>query len=285
MLDYYILITLQRRNNTSYVAGEKNNKKILDLYNDIEMIKQINFQFPNDNIYTDEDIKRAEAFITYLKSGYNTKLDVYNLLKNELSNRSIENQEKYLNSLLNDNNKDYYNILNYSNRRINKELHKISKYVINYCIKHEIGNIGIGYNVGWKQNTKNLGKKFNRKFQAIPHAKLLHQLKYKAELVGINLITVPELYTSVSSALDYEPIEEIPKNQRFGTRGVSRMDKDKDGNHKLYNARGLFYSKKSNKIIHSDINGAFNIGRLAFPGLFNNVSQKNMLKTPRNIDL
>lgn len=168
---------------------------------------------------------------------------------------------------------------------MNKETHKITKYVIDYCIKHGIGNIGVGYNKGWKQNTSNMGKKYNRLFQSIPHYTLLQQLKYKAELVGINLVTVPEPYTSQSSAMDLEPIEDIPKNKRLGIRGVNMKGIDEFGEPKTYTVRGLFYSKKSKKFIHSDVNGSFNIGRLAFPDLFDNISQINMLKNPKNINL
>jgi len=169
---------------------------------------------------------------------------------------------------------------------MNKETHKITKYVIDYCIKHEIGNIGIGYNKGWKQNTKNMGKQLNRIFQSIPHYTLLQQLKYKAELVGINLFTVPEPYTSQSSAMDREPIEERPASKRWGIRGVEIKCKDSEGNVlKTYITRNLFYSKKSKKYIHSDVNGAFSILRLAFPDLFDNISQKDMLKNPINIYL
>ncbi|MBA7532129.1 hypothetical protein ES705_24355 [subsurface metagenome] len=293
MIDYHISIAEQRRNNTSFVKDQKNNPKILYLYKQIENMNALIYALKDDCIYTNADIKKAENEIDYIKSNYDKKLIIYNRFKNALSDKSIEDQEQFLKCLLDENKEEYYRILNYCARRINKETHKITRYVIDYCINHKIGNIGTGYNKGWKKKTENLGKRFNRLFQSIPHYTLLQQLKYKAELVGINFVTVPEPYTSQSSAMDYEPIEKRPKSKRMGIRGVEIKCKDSLGNPlldslgkaKTYRARGLFYSKKSKKYIHSDINGAFNIGRLAFSDLFDNISQKDMLKNPRNIDL
>ena len=55
----------------------------------------------------------------------------------------------------------------------------------------------------------------------------------------------------------------------------------KDGvEHKHY---GQFYSYKSDKYIHSDINGAFNIGRKGKSSLFDGIPQSWMLIPPRRI--
>jgi hypothetical protein len=56
-------------------------------------------------------------------------------------------------------------------------------------------------NVQWK-NEINLGKKTNQNFVSIPHARLIEMLKYKAELMGIEVIEQEESYTSKSNFLN-----------------------------------------------------------------------------------
>ncbi|MEQ9483959.1 MAG: IS200/IS605 family accessory protein TnpB-related protein [Coleofasciculus sp. F4-SAH-05] len=58
-------------------------------------------------------------------------------------------------------------------------------------------------NEGWKQEV-NLGKGHNQKFVNIPHAKLIDQITYKCELIGIKVVIQEESYTSKTSALDLE---------------------------------------------------------------------------------
>lgn len=84
--------------------------------------------------------------------------------------------------------------------------HKISRFIINYCIENNIGTIIIGKNKQWKNNI-NLGAKTNQKFVEIPHAKLIDKINYKAKLVGINVIETEESYTSKCDALALEPIK------------------------------------------------------------------------------
>ena len=57
--------------------------------------------------------------------------------------------------------------------------HKTSKYIVNFCILHNIGTIGIGYNENWKQKVS-LSKISNQSFVSIPFLQLIRQLKYKA---------------------------------------------------------------------------------------------------------
>ncbi len=57
-------------------------------------------------------------------------------------------------------------IQNRSNR-LKDLFHKLSRYIINYCIENKIGTIIIGRNPFWKQNTK-LGSRTNQNFVYIP---------------------------------------------------------------------------------------------------------------------
>lgn len=41
--------------------------------------------------------------------------------------------------------------------RINDKMHKVSRFVVQFCLRNDLGTIIIGHNEGWKQNI-NLGK-------------------------------------------------------------------------------------------------------------------------------
>lgn len=144
------------------------------------------------------------------------------------------------------------------------------------CDQYDIGTILIGYNEGWKNHSK-LSKAVNRKFIPLPFYKLIACIKYKSELCGINVIIQEESYKSKCSAIDKESIE-----FHYEYAGIRNPDiKGKDGkSHKHY---GQFYSYISNKYVHSDVNGAFNIGRKAIPYLFENIIQRQMLIPPVRI--
>ena len=81
------------------------------------------------------------------------------------------------------------------NRRIRHELHLASRRVIELLVQAGIGTLIIGKNDGWKQEI-NLGRRTNQNFVAIPHARFIQMLAYKAELVGIRVIAREESYTS-----------------------------------------------------------------------------------------
>lgn len=139
----------------------------------------------------------------------------------------------------------YSNKLNklnhYRNCWIDDKLHKISRFIVDYCIENNIGTIIIGQNKGWKIGI-NIGKKINQAFVNIPTSKLIDKISYKAELVGIKVICNEESYTSKCDSLALEPVQK----------------------HKVYLGkrikRGLFQSSVG-KLINADINGSINIAR------------------------
>jgi len=104
-----------------------------------------------------------------------------------------------------------------------------------------------------------MGKRNNQNFVNIPFHRLVSQIQYKAELVGIDVVKINEDHTSKCSFLDNEPIEH--HDMYVGTRGVYRS-KAEGGNGKV--SHGLFKTA-TGKIINSDVNGAYNILRKAFP--------------------
>ena len=134
------------------------------------------------------------------------------------------------------------------NNKIKDLMHKISRFIVNFCKQYNIDTLVVGYNSKWKQEIE-LGKINNQNFVSIPYYQFINMLKYKCEEEGINLILVEESYTSGCSFLDGEEINETNYN-------LQRRIK-----------RGLF---KSNKgiLINADVNSAYNIIRKVFPEAF-----------------
>lgn len=132
----------------------------------------------------------------------------------------------------------------YRNLWINDKIHKISKFIIDFCKKNDIGTITIGLNKNWKQNI-NLGNKNNQKFVEIPFSSLIDKISYKAKLVGIDVKITEESYTSKVDHLAFESFEK----------------------HDIYlgkrKKRGLFQSSV-NQLINADINGSIGIVRKVF---------------------
>ncbi len=131
---------------------------------------------------------------------------------------------------------------------VNDHLHKTSHFVIQHCLKHDMGRLVIGHSPDWKQGIR-IGKINNQKFVSIPHAKLIEQIQYKAEEYGIQVIVREESYTSKASALDLDPVPTYNpislQYHQFSGRRVKR---------------GL-YKTKAGHFLNADVNGALNILR------------------------
>ena len=125
--------------------------------------------------------------------------------------------------------------------KITDILHKASKYLVNYCVKHKIGTIVFGRNKEWKDSIQ-LGKQTNQNFVSIPFYKLLKMLEYKCKMIGINLVTQEESYTSKCDSLAFE---EVKCHEKYKGSRIKR---------------GLFLSSIG-KVLNADINGALNILR------------------------
>lgn len=129
----------------------------------------------------------------------------------------------------------------YRNCWIDDKMHKISKYIVNFCVSNNIGRIIIGLNKEWKQKI-NIGRRNNQHFVSIPHSKLIDKIMYKAKLLGIEVVTHEESYTS---KIDHLAFEEMKYQDNY-------LGKRK--------RRGLFQSSIG-KLINADINGAIGIAR------------------------
>ena len=127
------------------------------------------------------------------------------------------------------------------NNKINDFMHKASKFIVVYCIEHDIGSIVVGHNKGWKQEA-NCGKRNNQNFVSIPHNKFFSMLKYKAENFGIQFILTEESY---SSKVDHSALEPMKHSENYLGKRVKR---------------GLF-KRADGKVINADLNGAIGILR------------------------
>ena len=126
------------------------------------------------------------------------------------------------------------------NNKIDDYLHKASRYIISQAASNDVRTIIVGHNKNWKQEVS-IGKANTQNFVSIPFDKLIHELKYKGMLEGINVIEIEESYTSKCSALDNETVE---KHDKYIGKRVHR---------------GLFQSK--DHLLNADVNGAINIMR------------------------
>ena len=168
-------------------------------------------------------------------------------------------------SLMIKNGKHYSNAINNltakRNRKVEDYIHKSSRYVVDWCVDHNIDTLICGHNDGWKQGS-DMGKTNNQNFISIPHTTLIKQLKYKCEDKGIKFVEVKESYTSGTSFLDNEePIKENYDKSR-------RVE------------RGLFVANDGTQI-NADVNGAYQIMRKAFP----NVVMQDVRLHPKIINI
>ena len=159
-------------------------------------------------------------------------------------------------------------------KKANDWMHKLTRWVVNWCVKHNIGMMVVGKNQYWKQKIK-LGKRNNQNFVLIPFDQIIQKLSYKLEEVGITLKEQEESHTSKCSFLDNESVEH--HNNYVGKRII----------------RSLFKSAKG-IIIHADVNAGYNIIKKAKPD-FNGgggcalhplryfITNKGIIDKPNNI--
>lgn len=130
-------------------------------------------------------------------------------------------------------------------KKANDYLHKLSRWIVDWYVNHEIGQIIVGRNHNWKQKI-NIGKRNNQNFVLIPFTKLINQVAYKAEEKGITLKEQEESHTSKCSFLDNESIEH---HDSYAGKRITRSI--------FRTARGI--------LIHADVNARYNIMRKAIP--------------------
>lgn len=146
---------------------------------------------------------------------------------------------------------------------IETHLHKISRWIINYCLQNNIENVVIGRNKDWQRNS-NLGRKNNQLFAQIPFEELIRKISYKAEEAGIKIWIVSEEYTSKVSFIDNDIIP------------IKHGEYEFSGKRKK---RGL-YKSKDGILINADVNGSYNILRKCNPEFIYNDGIKGISLYP-----
>ena len=145
------------------------------------------------------------------------------------------------------------------NNSINDYLHKVTRYIVSYCVENQINTVVIGDITNIRKDN-DLGNVTNQKLHSLPFAKIYMMLQYKLKMKGITLVKQSEAYTSQTSPLSRDVSKEsAPKSNRI--------------------KRGLY--KDGDKIWNADSVGAYNILRLHLSAKKINVElDPNELKNP-----
>lgn len=132
------------------------------------------------------------------------------------------------------------------NRQVSDYVNKVVSYVINYCVHQNVGNVVLGYNPSFQQNS-NMGSRNNQVFSKFPFGLFKHKLTHACSVKGINFIIQEESYTSKASFFDTDEIPIFDENScvtyKFSGRRVHR---------------GL-YKSSTGYTYNADVNGALNI--------------------------
>ena len=132
--------------------------------------------------------------------------------------------------------------------RVKDYIRKSARYIISYCIDHNIGTVVVGHNENFKRGS-NLGRKNNQNFTQIPFGELRECLSFLCERYGIQYTEQEESYTSKSSYPDRDELPVYRAGQPYtGTFSGRRVH------------RGL-YVTGGGEVMNADINGAANILR------------------------
>ena len=161
----------------------------------------------------------------------------------------------------------YLNVLSRHHADFMKDqCHKISRAIVNYCMKHRAGTLVLGENKLWKQDC-GMNPQSNQNFVSMPIGLLKQLIIYKAADAGIKIIMQEESYTSQAdiTAMDYIPVYGVDDEKAvFSGRRMKR---------------GL-YKCSNGLIINADCNGAANIMRKAIPDAWKGIVDFSFLASP-----
>ena len=257
-----------------------NNRIGLPLWLKRESIQAVRLKYKNtylylEVIYNKNEEKQKERMlkrrVAAIDPGLNSIATItFNYLKkpisisgrhlksvNQLYNKTVAqlNQEKSEYEKLG--NKDKVNKINdriskvseKRNLRIENELHHISCEIVKILVRNKISKLIFGHNNGQKEKI-NIGKVKNQNFVTIPFNQLITYLEYKCKEKGITFEIQEESYTSKVSFISNDKIPTFNdnSNQEYSFSG-KRVK------------RGKYVDRKHGIIIHSDVNGSYNIMR------------------------
>ncbi len=159
------------------------------------------------------------------------------------------------------------------NCQMRDAINKAARFVINYCLKHQIGHIVFGWNDRQKDSI-NIGKTNNQNFVQIPTARLKNRIRQLAESVGIIFTETEEAYSSQASFLDNDLVPkygEKPKGYKFSGKRIKR---------------GLYQTARG-WLVNADTQAAANCLRKVATQLGFNLAKvgKEALALPKRYDL
>jgi len=150
---------------------QKEDSRIIKKFNQVRIVPKFNSEFFNveivyekDELNHDLDVNRVASIdigVNNLITLVDTAMDEEGRVPLIINGRPIKSINQFYNK-------------------------KSSRFVITYCLENRIGHIVIGRNEGWKQEV-NIGKRNNQNFVSIPFDKVIRQIQYKAQLVGIKV--------------------------------------------------------------------------------------------------
>ncbi len=133
------------------------------------------------------------------------------------------------------------------NNQVHDYMLKATRYLINYCRKHQIGTLIVGYNLDWTR-AMNHGTRHNQNFVQIPYGPLRNQLENLCQRDGIRYVEQEESYTSQASFLEGDPMPIWNGRHQTVTFRGQRVK------------RGL-YRAANGQTLNADVNGGGNILR------------------------
>jgi transposase, IS605 OrfB family, central region len=140
------------------------------------------------------------------------------------------------------------------NKYFYDQFHKISKRIIEFLYLNEVTDLYLSKNLAELKNNGEckLNKSVKQGFIQIPFIKLLKNIEYKAQEVGINVHWIDECYSSKSSCIS-DDIVSIQQNNPESTNAFKGKRVE----------RGLFLDRFLNKVFNADVNGAVNHIKIA----------------------
>lgn len=165
-----------------------------------------------------------------------------------------------------------YQITSKRNRQVTDFIYCASKYIVNYCIAHKIGNLVGGYNDGF-QDSVALGKVNNQQFVMLPYGQFKNRLRYLCNIYGITYVEQEESYTSKANFWSQDEIPVWnPLNPKQGNFTGKRIH------------RGL-YRTDDGRTLNADVNGALNILRKSNVVSLEGLYSRGEVDTPIRIRL
>ena len=138
------------------------------------------------------------------------------------------------------------------NNSINDYLHKVTRYIVSYCVENHINTVVIGDITNIRKDN-DLGNVTNQKLHSLPFAKIYMMLQYKLKMKGIILIKQNEAYTSQTSPLSREVSKESAQKSNRIKRGLYK-DGDKSWNADCVGAYNILKLHLSAKKINVELN-------------------------------